>query len=97
VYVNYFDVSKGDLTMWGKTFAAIIGGCLLSITLMLNVNFILDIQTDYELLIGLLISFPLWVTGMVLCYASSTTLQAWKRCAVPFVISAAINAYYLLG
>jgi hypothetical protein len=83
--------------MWGKTFAAIIGGCLLSITLMLNINFLLDIQIDQELLIGLLISFPLWVAAMVLCYSASSTLQAWKRCTVPFVISAAINAYYLLG
>ena len=83
--------------MWGKTLAALVGGCLLSISLMLNINFALDIQVDHELLIGLLISFPLWVSGMVFCYAANTTLQAWKRCAVPFVISAAINAYYLLG
>lgn len=83
--------------MWGKTFAALIGGCLLSITVMLNINFILDVRADSGLLIGLLISFPLWVAAMVACYAASTTLQAWKRCAVPFVISAAINAYYLLG
>ena len=83
--------------MWGKTFAAVIGGCLLSVSLVLNMNFLLSIQKDHELLIGLLIAFPLWVAGMVLCYAASSTLQAWKRCTLPFVISAAINAYYLMG
>jgi predicted CDP-diglyceride synthetase/phosphatidate cytidylyltransferase len=83
--------------MWGKTFAAIIGGCLLSMSLMLNLNYLLNIQVDHQLLLGLLISFPLWIGGMLACYAANTTLQAWKRCAVPFVVSAVINAYYFIG
>lgn len=83
--------------MWGKTFAAIIGGCLLSVSLMLNINYLLNIQVDQQLLLGLLISFPLWIAGMLTCYAANTALQAWGRCAVPFVVSVAINAYYFLG
>lgn len=83
--------------MWGKTIAAILGGCLLSISLMLNLNYILDMQVDHQLLVGLLISFPIWVAGMVSCYAANSTLQAWRRCAIPIAISALINTYYFLG
>ena len=46
---------------------------------------------DGQLSLGLLISFPLWIGSMLACYAANTALQAWKRCVVPFVVSAAIH------
>jgi hypothetical protein len=83
--------------MWSKSVAALFGGCLLSITLMLNLNYLLTYNVDTKLFIGLLIGFPIWVGAMVACYAANSALQAWKRCAIPFAISALINVYYFLS
>lgn len=83
--------------MWSKTGAALLGGCLISISIMLNLNYLLNIEVDEKLLIGLLVSFPIWAGAMTLCYASETALQAWKRCAISLVLSAALNAYFFSG
>ncbi len=46
--------------MWGKSFAAFFGGCLLSILIMLHLNQFLPAAIDKRLLIGLLIALPIW-------------------------------------
>jgi len=83
--------------MWSKTFIAIVGGCLLSISLMLNLNFMIPFKIDTRLFIGLLFSFPMWVALMVWCYASETFKQAFKRCTLLFIPSAMFNALFLLN
>jgi len=83
--------------MIAKTFAAILGGCLISISVMLNLNFLLPVNVDVQLLIGLLVSFPLWVAAMVWGYASANALQAWKRYAYVLAVSIGINAFFMLG
>lgn len=83
--------------MWNKTIAALFGGGALSISLTLNLNYLLSMDVDQKLMIGLLMSFPIWVAGMVTCYAADSATQAWKRCGVPFVISLLINVYYFLS
>ena len=83
--------------MWPKTFAALIGGCLISVSIMLNLNYLLPFAKDVKLLIGVLVGFPIWVAAMVYCYASSGGWQAWKRCGSIILVSAGINSYFLLG
>ena len=83
--------------MWGKSFAAIFGGCLLSISVMLNLNQLLPAAIDTRLVVGLLIAFPIWVGVMVLCYASENSKQAWLRCLGLLVISAGINAVMMVS
>ncbi|MCG7533359.1 hypothetical protein MHM98_18685 [Psychrobium sp. MM17-31] len=83
--------------MWPKSLIAIIGGCLLSISLMLNLNFIFPFEVDTRLFIGLLFSFPLWVGVMVWCYASDSFKHALKRCTALFIPSAMFNAFFLIG
>ncbi len=82
--------------MWSKSIAAVIGGCLISISVMLNLNYLLPVAVDTRLFIGLLISFPLWVAAMVWCYGSSDGWHAWKRCVTLMMISGGINSYYVL-
>ena len=38
--------------MMSKTFAALFGGCLVSISVMLNIHFFLPINIEVRLLIG---------------------------------------------
>lgn len=83
--------------MWPKSIAALIGGCLVSVSLMLNLNYLLPLATDVKLLIGVLIGFPMWVAAMVYCYASEGGWHAWKRCGGIILVSASINGYYLVG
>ncbi|MDP7591118.1 MAG: hypothetical protein QF552_00160 [Litorilituus sp.] len=82
--------------MWGKSFAAIIGGCFLSVSIMLNLNQILPVEIGIRLLVGLLISFPIWVAVMVWCYASESTKQAWLRCLGLLAVSGSINAVFMV-
>lgn len=83
--------------MIAKTFAGILGGCLISISIMLNFNYLLPVDVDSQLLIGLLISFPVWVAAMVWGYASNNGLHAWKRYSYILFFSIGLNAFYILG
>lgn len=83
--------------MWSKSAIAIIGGCILSISFMLNLNFLMPLQVDTRLFIGLLFSFPMWVGIMVWCYASDSFKQAAKRCTALFIPSAMFNAFFLFS
>ena len=81
--------------MWLKTLAALIAGCLISISLMLNLNYIIPLAIDTRLLIGLLAAFPLWIGAMVWCYASSSGKQAWKRCGGLLMVSIFFNGLFI--
>lgn len=83
--------------MIAKSFAAIFGGCLVSISVMLNLNYLLPVDVDTRLFIGLLIAFPLWIAAMVWSYSSLGGLQAWKRHGYVLVISLSINSFFILG
>jgi len=83
--------------MWSKTTIAVVGGCLLSISLMLNLNFILPFEVDTRLFIGLLLAFPLWVGIMIWCYTSESFKQAFKRCSLLLIPSAVFNTLFLLN
>jgi len=77
--------------MWKKTSAALIGGCLLSISLTLNLNYLLPLSVDALLMLGMLLAFPVWGALMVWCYSSSDGMQAWKRCSGLMTLSLALN------
>jgi hypothetical protein len=83
--------------MLHKTLVAILVGCLLSISIMLNLNYLLPLNIDQKLIIGLLVAFPMWAIAMVMSYSSESAKQAWKRCGYPLVVSAFINVFYFMG
>lgn len=83
--------------MLPKSIAAILGGCLVSISVMLNVNYLLPLMIDTRLLIGLLTAFPLWVATMIYCYGSENSKQAWKRCGTILLVSVGVNSIYILS
>ena len=83
--------------MWTKTVAAILGGGLVSISIMLNLNFMIPLAVDTRLLIGVLIAFPLWVAAMLACYASRDGVHAWQGCALVLLVSISVNLGFMLG
>jgi len=83
--------------MIAKTIAGVFGGCLVSISVMLNLNYLIPVNVDTQLLIGLLVSFPIWIAAMVWAYASSGGLQAWKKYSYVLAISISINAFFILS
>lgn len=82
--------------MWSKSFAAIVGGALLSASLGINLYLLLPLATDSRLLLGLMLAFPLWVGVMVWCYTSQNGWQAWRRCAAGLLVSGGVNALSMI-
>jgi len=82
--------------MWPKSIAAVFGGCFISISVMLNLNYLLPVAVDTRLFIGLLISFPIWVAAMIWCYGSRNGRHAWKRCLTLLLFSGSLNTYFVL-
>lgn len=83
--------------MLAKTLTGVLGGCLISISIMLNLNYLLPVDVDSQLLIGLLVSFPVWIAAMVLGYGSRTALYAWKRYGYILLLSVGLNALFIVG
>lgn len=83
--------------MWTKSIAAVFGGCLVSISVMLNLNYLLPFMVDTRLLVGLLVAFPIWVASMIYFYGSENAKQAWKRCGTILLVSVGINSIYILS
>lgn len=82
--------------MWPKTFAALFGGCLISISVMLNINHLLPLDVDTRLFLGLLMAFPLWVGAMIWCYASESGWEAWRRCGGLLLVSVGFNTLFFM-
>jgi len=81
--------------MWPKSFAAFFGGCILSITLVLNIKFMMPFAIDIQLFTGMLLIFPIWTAIIVWCYSCQNGKQAWVQCGVLLAPSAVINALYI--
>jgi hypothetical protein len=82
--------------MWSRTFAGLILGLLISISIVLNVNLLLPIKEDSILLIGLLCAFPLWTGVMVWSYSFSSSKKAWLTLTITLVPMALLNVVLLV-
>jgi hypothetical protein len=81
--------------MWSRTFAGLILGLLISISIVLNVNLLLPIKEDSILLIGLLCAFPLWTGVMVWAYSFSNSKKAWLTLTMTLLPMAFLNIVLL--
>jgi len=81
--------------MWSKTFAGLIIGLLLSVSLVLNLNLLLPIKEDTMLLIGLLLAFPIWAGIQVWGYSFTNAKKAWLKLSLVLIPSVLINAVLL--
>lgn len=81
--------------MIAKTFTAVFGGCLVSISLMLNINYLVPFAVETRLFIGLFLSFPLWVAAMVWAYSCKNAWQAWKKYGIFLFFSIIINVFFM--
>lgn len=81
--------------MWSRTFAGLIIGLLLSVSLVLNLNLLLPIKEDTMLLIGLLLAFPLWAGTQVWSYCFTSPKRAWFKLSLVLIPSVLVNAVLL--
>lgn len=82
--------------MWSRTFAGLMIGLLLSVSLVLNLNLLLPIKEDTLLLIGLLLAFPIWAGIQVWGYSFTSSKKAWLTLSLVLIPSVLINAVLLL-
>ena len=81
--------------MWSRTFAGLIIGLLLSVSLVLNLNLLIPIKEDTMLLIGLLLAFPIWAGIQVWSYSFTNAKKAWSTLSLVLIPSVLINAALL--
>ena len=81
--------------MWSRTFAGLIIGLLLSVSIVLNLNLLLPIKEDTMLLIGLLLAFPIWAGIQVWAYCFTSAKKAWLKLSLVLIPSVLINAVLL--
>ncbi|MFT6901814.1 MAG: hypothetical protein ACJAXS_002013 [Colwellia sp.] len=65
--------------MWSRTFAGLIIGLLLSVSIVLNLNLLLPIKEYTMLLIGLLLEFSIWAGIQVLGYFFTSAKKVWLK------------------
>jgi hypothetical protein len=93
--LSLFYCDRRGLVMWSRTFAGLIVGLLLSISIVLNLNLLLPLKEDTMLLIGVLIAFPLWAGIQVWSYSFVSAKKAWLKLSLVLVPSVLINAVLL--
>jgi len=81
--------------MWSRTFAGLIVGLLLSVSIVLNLNLLLPIKEDTMLLLGLLLAFPIWAGTQVWSYSFASAKKAWLTLSLVLIPSVLINAVLL--
>ncbi len=83
--------------MWPRSLLAIVGGCILSISLVLNLNYLLPFTVDNRILIGLLLSFPIWCVICLFCYACDNRRVHWFAFASVFIASSLVNGMFFVS
>jgi hypothetical protein len=81
--------------MWSRTFAGLVLGLFLSVSIVINLNLALPVKEDTMLLIGLLIAFPIWAGVQVWSYSFVSAKKAWVKLSLVLIPSVLINAVLL--
>ena len=81
----------GTFVMWAKSFAGILGGLLISISVLSTFYYTLPLTADARIMLGLILGWIVWAAVMVWSYASGTGRQAWVRVGGLFVATVGLN------
>ncbi|WP_057830025.1 hypothetical protein [Colwellia sp. TT2012] len=82
--------------MWSRTFAGLLLGLLISISVVLNLNLLVPIKEDTMLLIGLLCAFPIWAGMQVWAYSFTSAKKAWLKLTLVLTPSVVLNLLLLV-
>ncbi|WDD99763.1 hypothetical protein [Thalassomonas actiniarum] len=83
--------------MWFKSFAAMILGLLLSVSFMLNLNYLLPVAVDIRLFVSLVSAFCFWLAVMVYCYSRNSARAAVFGCGQSLLVSGTVNVYFFMA
>ena len=78
--------------MWVKSFAGVLGGLLISISVLATFYYTLPLNADARIMLGLILGWFVWAAVMVWSYASDSGRQAWMRVGGLFLATVGLNA-----
>ena len=81
----------GASVMWAKSFAGVLGGLLISISVLVTFYYTLPLTADARIMLGLILGWVVWAAVMVWSYASDSGRQAWVRVVVLFLTTVVLN------
>ena len=82
----------GTYVMWVKSFAGVLGGLLISISVLATFYYTLPLTADARIMLGLILGWFVWAAVMVWSYASDSGRQAWMRVGGLFLATVGLNA-----
>ena len=82
---------RGTYVMWVKSFAGILGGLLISISVLATFYYTLPLTADARIMLGLILGWIVWAAVMVWSYASDSGRQASMRVGGFFLASVGLN------
>ena len=77
--------------MWVKSFVGVLGGLLISISVLATFYYTLPLTADARIMLGLLLGWFVWAAVMVWSYASDSGRQASMRVGGFFLSSVGLN------
>jgi len=77
--------------MWVKSFVGVLGGLLISISVLATFYYTLPLTADARIMLGLLLGWFVWAAVMVWSYASDSGRQASMRVGGFFLASVGLN------
>ena len=81
--------------MWGKTATGLFLGLLVTVSLLLNLFYLLPWAQDTKLLTGLLFGFVAWGSIMSWCYSLKTAWQSLRVLFPLLALSALLNFWMM--
>lgn len=83
--------------MWSKTIVGLLASMFISMSLTINMAYLLPVPIDVSLFIGFVSFFLLWGGWLSYFYSLDKVKQGVKTCVPVFMISMAINAVFYTG
>jgi spore maturation protein SpmA len=83
--------------MWSKTLVGFVVSLLLSLSLMLNVAYLIPLHREVYLLLGFVGGILLWAGMMTVFYCVERVGKVMRVCGPLLVGSVAVNALFVAG
>ena len=84
-------------SIWTKTFAGLLFGFIVSMSLVINVGFVIPVPRDVFLIAAVLTGFTLWAGLLCWFYTFSSVLKPSLICLLILALSAGLNALFYNG
>lgn len=84
-------------SIWAKTLVGLVLGFIVSMSLVINIGFVVLVPRDIFLLVAVLTGFTLWAGLICWFYTFSSALKPSVICLLLLVVSAGFNVFCYIG